>query len=123
MAADQYGLQILAHNIEDQSDNKTRFLVLGKQDVGASGQDKSSILVSVLNEPGALYRILEPFHRHNVSLTRIETRPSRTSDWSYVFFIDFDGHQQEPTIRKLLDDVGGESRQVKLLGSYPRAVE
>ena len=67
--------------------------------------------------------ILEPFHRHNVSLTRIETRPSRTSDWSYVFFIDFDGHQQEPKIRKLLDDVGGESRQVKLLGSYPRAVE
>jgi len=121
-AADQYGLQILAHNIEDQKDNKTRFLVLGKQEVGPSGNDKTSILVSVRNEPGALYRILEPFHRHNVSLSRIETRPSRSSDWSYVFFIDFDGHQQDAEIIKLLDEVGGESRQVKILGSYPQAI-
>ena len=121
-AADRYDLQILAHDIEDQNDNKTRFLVLGKQEVGPSGKDKTSILVSVRNEPGALYRILEPFHRHNVSLTRIETRPSRSSDWSYVFFIDFDGHQHDVEITKLLDDVGGESRQVKLLGSYPQAI-
>jgi len=121
-AADEYGLQIVSRNIEDQSDNKTRFLVLGKQEVGPSGNDKTSILVSVRNEPGALYRILEPFHRHNVSLTRIETRPSRSSDWSYVFFIDFNGHKQDSDITKLLDDVGGESRQVKLLGSYPQAI-
>ena len=122
IAAGQYNLRILEKNIEDQGDNKTRFLVLGNQFVGPCGADKTSILVSVNNEPGALYRILEPFHRYNVSLSRIETRPSRSSDWTYVFFIDFDGHQSDGAISQLLEEVGGESRQVKMLGSYPQAI-
>jgi chorismate mutase/prephenate dehydratase len=79
MAAERWGLRILDMHIEDHPDNKTRFLVIGKQKVGPSGADKTSILVSTRNEPGALYRVLEPFHRHGISLTRIETRPSKTA--------------------------------------------
>ena len=122
MAAERYGLKVVARNIEDLPDNKTRFLVLGRQDVGPSGQDKSSILVSTKNEPGALFRVLEPFHRHEISLTRIETRPARSGDWSYVFFIDFDGHAEEPVVRQALDDVSEVALEVRILGCYPRSV-
>ena len=80
MAADRYGLRVLASRIEDHPDNKTRFLVIGKQRVGPSGRDKTSILVSCRNEPGALYRVLEPFHTNGISLSRIETRPSKTAE-------------------------------------------
>ncbi len=121
-AAERYGLKIAARNIEDHADNKTRFLVLGLQDVGPSGQDKTSILVSTRNEPGALFRVLEPFHRHNISLSRIETRPARSGDWSYVFFIDFDGHVQDALVREALRDVGQVALEVRPLGSYPRSV-
>jgi chorismate mutase / prephenate dehydratase len=122
MAAERYGLRILARHIEDHSDNKTRFLVIGRQRVGPSGRDKTSILVSTRNEPGALYRILEPFHRHGISLTRIETRPAKSGTWSYVFFIDFDGHQQDPAIEPMLDEVRQVALEVRSLGSYPQAV-
>lgn len=122
MAAERYGLRILSARIEDQPDNKTRFLVLGHQQVGPSGSDKTSILVSVRNEPGALLRVLEPFERFGISLTRIETRPARTGEWSYVFFIDFDGHQTDPKARKALAAVREVAFEVRTLGSYPRAV-
>lgn len=122
MAAERYGLRILASNIEDRSDNKTRFLVIGRQKVGPSGHDKTSILVSTRNEPGALYKILEPFHRHDISLTRVETRPARSGSWSYVFFIDFDGHQSQENIQKVLKEVEDVSMEVRPLGSYPQAV-
>jgi len=122
MAAERYGLRIVASNIEDRADNKTRFLVIGKQKVGPSGHDKTSILVSTRNEPGALYKILEPFHRHDISLTRIETRPARSGSWSYVFFIDFDGHQSQENIQRVLKEVGDVSMEVRSLGSYPQAV-
>ena len=122
VAAERYGLRILAYNIEDHSDNKTRFLVIGRQRVGMSGRDKTSILVSTRNEPGALYRVLEPFHKHGISLTRIETRPAKSGSWSYVFFIDFDGHGNEPRIRQVLDEVAQVAMEVRSLGSYPQAV-
>jgi chorismate mutase/prephenate dehydratase len=122
MAAERYGLRIVASNIEDRSDNKTRFLVIGRQKVGPSGKDKTSILVSTRNEPGALYKILEPFHRHDISLTRVETRPARSGSWSYVFFIDFDGHQSQENIQKVLKEVEDVSMEVRPLGSYPQAV-
>lgn len=122
MAAERYGLRVLSTNIEDQPDNKTRFLVIGRQKVGPSGRDKSSILVSMPNEAGALYRVLEPFHRHGISLSRIETRPSRSGNWSYVFFIDFDGHQSAPEIQAVLDDVRKFALEVRSLGSYPQNV-
>jgi len=122
MAAETYGLRVLASRIEDHPDNKTRFLVIGRQRVGPSGRDKTSILVSTRNEPGALYKVLEPFHSHGISLTRIETRPAKSGSWSYVFFIDFDGHQSDPEIQKVLDEVRAVSMEVRSLGSYPQAV-
>ena len=122
VAAKRYGLHVLADSIEDRTDNKTRFLVIGRQDVGASGRDKTSILVSTRNRPGALYRVLEPFHRHGISLSRIETRPARTGDWSYVFFIDFDGHQDDEVVQRTLAEVGEVALEVRRLGSYPRSV-
>lgn len=122
IAADQYGLRVLSARIEDQADNKTRFLVLGNQQVGPSGKDKTSILVSVRNEPGALLRVLQPFDTYGISLTRIETRPARSGDWSYVFFIDFDGHQNDPNARQVIDAIKQVAFEVRSLGSYPQAV-
>ena len=122
MAADRYALRVVASNVEDHTDNKTRFLVLGRQYVGPSGRDKTSILVSTKNEPGALFKVLEPFDRHDISLTRIETRPARSGDWSYVFFIDFDGHEQDTVVQTALADVQKVALEVRSLGSYPQAV-
>jgi chorismate mutase/prephenate dehydratase len=122
VAAERYGLRVLANNIEDHLGNKTRFLVIGRQRVGPSGNDKTSILVSTRNEPGALYGVLEPFHRHGISLTRIETRPAKSGSWSYVFFIDFDGHGSEQAIEAVMSEVAGVSMEVRSLGSYPQAV-
>lgn len=122
MAAERYGLRILASNIEDSADNKTRFLVIGKQKVGPSGRDKTSLLVSTRNEPGALYQVLGPFHTHGISLSRIETRPAKSGSWSYVFFIDFDGHQTDPAIQAVLAEVAEVAMEVRPLGSYPQAV-
>jgi len=122
MAAERYGLRILASSIEDHPDNKTRFLVIGRQKVGPSGRDKTTLLVSTRNEPGALYKVLEPFHRHGISLTRIETRPARVGHWTYVFFIDFDGHQSDPAIQAALGEIESVSMEVRSLGSYPQAV-
>ncbi|HEY5646658.1 MAG TPA: prephenate dehydratase [Pseudomonadales bacterium] len=122
MAAERYGLRIVASNIEDHANNKTRFLVIGKQKVGPSGRDKTSILVSTRNEPGALYQVLGPFHNHGISLTRIETRPAKSGSWSYVFFIDFDGHQSDAATQRVLDEVRGVAMEVRSLGSYPQAV-
>lgn len=122
MAAQLYGLQRLFSNIEDRPDNSTRFLILGHQCVPACGKDKTSILVNARNQPGALYHILEPFHRAGISLTRIETRPANSGAWGYVFFIDFEGHQQNALIKSVLDEVASKVVELKVLGSYPQAV-
>ena len=122
MAAELYGLKMIAEKIEDQPDNSTRFLIIGKQAVPQSGVDKTSIVVAMRNEPGALHKLLEPFHRHNIDLTRVETRPSRTGAWTYVFFIDFSGHVDEPLIRDVMKEVANRCADLKLLGSYPKAV-
>lgn len=122
MAADLYGLKILAEKIEDAPDNSTRFLIIGTQEVPASGVDKTSIVVAMRNEPGALYNLLEPFHRHAIDLTRVETRPSRTGAWTYVFFIDFLGHRDDPLVSQVLQEVARRAADLKILGSYPKAV-
>lgn len=122
IAAEIYGLEIIARQIEDESDNTTRFIVVGREDIGPSGNDKTSIVVSTHNQPGALYKLLEPFHRHGVMLTSIETRPSRTGMWSYVFFIDFEGHRDDELVRRVLDEIDHNALEVKMLGSYPRAL-
>jgi chorismate mutase/prephenate dehydratase len=122
MAAEQYGLIKLAENIEDYANNTTRFLIVGGEAVAPSGNDKTSIIVSMHNKPGALFRLLEPFNREGVMLTRIDTRPSRTENWAYVFFIEFEGHQQDATISSILTEIEEKSVMLKILGSYPCAV-
>ena len=122
MAGERYGLATLAENIEDNPDNTTRFLVIGRQWVAPSGRDKTTLLVSTRNRPGALYELLEPFHRNGISLTRLETRPSRQGNWSYVFFIDCEGHQEDPTVQKVVGELEEIAIEVTSLGSYPRAV-
>ena len=122
MAAELYGLQMLRKNIEDHPDNITRFLIIGRQRVMPSGRDKTSIVVSSRNKPGALFSLLDPFRRGGVSLTRIDTRPSRTEKWAYVFFIEFEGHLQDERIAAIVAELEEQSILLKPLGSYPRAV-
>jgi chorismate mutase/prephenate dehydratase len=122
MAAEQYGLQKLAEKIEDRPDNSTRFLIIGNQPVPPSGDDKTSIIVSARNKPGALHELLAPFQSNTIDLTRIETRPSRSGMWAYVFFIDFSGHAEDPIARKVLDQIADQAAELKILGSYPKAV-
>ncbi|MBF8221266.1 MULTISPECIES: prephenate dehydratase [Halomonadaceae] len=122
MAAKLYGLERIAEKIEDRPDNSTRFLVIGNQDVPLSGDDKTSIVVAMRNQPGALHDLLEPFHRHQIDLTRLETRPSRSGVWNYVFFIDFKGHRDEPRVAAVLEEVQLRAAELKVLGSYPTGV-
>ena len=121
-AADIYDLTVLAEKIEDMPDNSTRFLIIGTQQVPPSGVDKTSIVVSMRNEPGALHNLLEPFHRLGIDLTRVETRPSRSGTWNYVFFIDFNGHRTDDNVRQALEEVGKKAADLKVLGSYPVGV-
>lgn len=122
IAEEVYGLQRLAGHIEDAADNTTRFLVIGRSEAQPSGRDKTSIIVSSRNKPGALFTLLDPFRRHGVSLTRIDTRPSRTEKWAYVFFIEFEGHLQDDAVRAIMGELEEQSILLKPLGSYPMAV-
>lgn len=118
-AAQHYNLHIIKRNIQDRLDNTTRFLILGKQRVDPCGKDKTAIIISVKNQPGALYRLLAFFNKAQTNMTRLDTRPSRTEKWTYHFFIEFEGHVQEPNIEKLLKDLAANSIALKNLGSYP----
>lgn len=122
MAAEQYELPALAKNIEDHPDNTTRFLVLGKQLAAASGDDKTSLLVATRNQSGALFKLLNPLASNNISMTRIESRPTKQGIWEYVFFIDIDGHMDDPTVASALRGLEKETSLFKVLGSYPKAV-
>jgi chorismate mutase/prephenate dehydratase len=121
LAQQQYKLQQLAGNIEDQPDNTTRFFIIGRENVAPSGRDKTSLVVSARNRPGALFKLLEPFQLEDVMLTRIDTRPSRTETWTYLFFIECEGHQTDPKIVKILETIEQHSIMFKVLGSYPKA--
>lgn len=122
MAADIYGLESFAQNIEDRPDNSTRFLIIGTDDVKPSGNDKTSLVISMHNEPGALHHALEPFRQHGIDLTRIETRPSPSGTWNYVFFIDCMGHVSEDKIQSAIAEVKRTASDLKVLGSYPIGV-
>jgi chorismate mutase/prephenate dehydratase len=121
-AGEIYGLKTLASNIEDEPDNTTRFLVVGQQTPGPSGRDKTSLLLMTGNQPGALFRALSPFAQHGISMTRIESRPSRRGAWDYVFFVDLEGHVQDEKIASAIRELESQITQVKVLGAYPRAV-
>lgn len=122
MAAKLYGLDKIAEKIEDSPDNSTRFLIIGHEDVPLCGDDKTSLVVAMRNQPGALHDLLEPFHRHQIDLTRLETRPSRAGVWNYVFFIDFKGHVDQPEVAAVLEEVRLRCAEMKVLGSYPQGV-
>lgn len=121
-AAEIYGLKVLAPNIEDDAENTTRFLVIGQQSVPPSGDDKTSLLLSTRNVAGGLHRLLEPLARHGISMTRIESRPSRRGNWDYVFFVDINGHRDDPEVASALAALKAEAGMYKELGSYPKAV-
>lgn len=120
-AADLYGLNICVENIEDDPKNTTRFLVLGKQVVEPSGNDKTSLVMSTGNYAGAIHKLLTPLAEHGVSMSRLESRPSRCNLWQYVFFIDIEGHQTDPHVSKALKELNNKATFLKILGSYPAA--
>ena len=117
-----YGLKVVAGPIEDRQDNTTRFLVLGRELFSACGHDRTSLLVYVNDEPGALYNVLSPFAKHGVSMNRIESRPAHTGRWQYAFFIDVNGHVDDDKVGRALSELGKYAAMVKVLGSYPVAL-
>jgi chorismate mutase/prephenate dehydratase len=121
MAAKLYNLQVLKRNIEDLTQNVTRFLVLGRQEPEPTGRDKTSVLLTTRDQPGILYRVLGGFAERGLNMTKIESRPSRRRAWEYVFFVDVDGHQRDPAVAEALQTVGAQCESLKVLGSYPRA--
>ena len=121
-AADIYDLDILERCIEDEPGNTTRFLVIGTEDARPSGDDKTSLLISAHNEAGSLYALLEPFATYGISMSRIESRPSRRGLWDYVFFVDIDGHREDPKVAPALESLRRASSLFRVLGSYPKAV-
>ncbi len=121
LAAELYGVPVLRPRIEDNPHNSTRFLVIGRRPAGATGRDKTSILFAMRNEPGALYRILEPFARRGLNLTKIESRPARRQPWEYVMFVDFEGHRDVPDVAAALSEIAERTLFLKVLGSYPAA--
>lgn len=122
-AAERYGLKLIAANIQDHVNNYTRFFVVGHDPAGPpSGDDRTSLLVSVPHEAGALYRLLRPFADHGVSLCSIESRPLKDRPWEYVFFLDLVGHVEDANVAKALAAVRRRSLSAKVLGSYPAAL-
>jgi len=123
-AAEVYGLSVLVAEIEDRPDNTTRFLVVGGKAFRPSGEDKTTLLVSTghTQEAGTLYHLLEPLSRHGVSMTRIESRPSRRRKWDYVFFIDIAGHAEDANVASALAELKQRASLFRVLGSYPRAI-
>jgi len=121
-AASLSGLAVRAEHIEDDPKNTTRFLVVAQHDAAKSGKDKTSLVMSVKNQPGAVHDLLTPLAQHGVSMTRLESRPSRLSGtglWEYVFYVDIEGHQQDPKVAAALAELKQKAAFLKILGSYP----
>ncbi|MCU0840893.1 MAG: prephenate dehydratase [Thiobacillaceae bacterium] len=121
IAAERYGLEIVARDIEDEANNTTRFLVLSQTDAAPSGCDKTSLVMSTKNRPGTLLELLTPFARRGVSMTKLESRPVRSGLWEYVFFMDIEGHRLDTRTQEALAEVEQYSSMLKVLGSYPMA--
>ncbi|UCD34773.1 MAG: prephenate dehydratase [Nitrospiraceae bacterium] len=121
LAAAEYELNFIEKGIEDNKRNVTRFLVIAKESPGKTGKDKTSIMFSIKDKPGALFLILRPFARHKINLTKIESRPSKRKAWEYIFFVDMGGHIEEKNVMRAIREVQKECLFFKVLGSYPSA--
>lgn len=121
-AAERFKLPKVVENIEDEPNNTTRFLVLGKHDAGPSGRDKTSLIMSAPNRTGSLHELLLPFSQSGVSMSHLESRPARNALWEYVFYVDVEGHRDEPAVKAALDGLARNAAYLKILGSYPVAV-
>ncbi|HUR46265.1 MAG TPA: prephenate dehydratase [Candidatus Saccharimonadales bacterium] len=121
LAAERYKLRILESDIQDNSANATRFLVLGRQCSPPTGQDRTSVMFSIVDQVGALYEALAPFRRYKLNMTKIESRPSKRKAWEYFFFVDCDGHMSEKKVARALQILAEQCNFVKVLGSYPKA--
>lgn len=121
MAARQVELEVVRRQIEDLKQNVTRFLVIGKVQAEPTGHDKTSVLLALRDQPGILYRVLEPLSRRKLNLTKIESRPSRRRPWEYVFFLDLDGHARDAQVAEALAELSSVAESAKVLGSYPKA--
>ena len=119
LAAQVYGLKIIASEIEDSPHNVTRFLVIGKKDVGRSGADRTSIMFSIKDRVGALHDMLLPFKKYRINLTKIESRPSKKKAWDYYFFVDLEGHYKDSRVEKAIQELEDKCTYLKVLGSYP----
>lgn len=120
LAAEIYGLKVLAKSVQDMADNYTRFFIIGKSFSKRTGKDRTSIMVSIKDKPGALYRLLQPFDNFHVNLSNIESRPSKKKAWDYLFFVDVEGYAEDKNVKDALEAVAREAGSVKVLGSYPR---
>ena len=120
-ASQIYDVSVISENIANNLNNYTRFLVLSKKTNEETGNDKTSIIFSIKHEPGSLFRIIENFHNYNVNLTKIESRPTKSTNWEYNFYVDFEGHAKNPQISQMLEKIKNETLFMKILGSYPSA--
>lgn len=123
LAAEIYGLPVVELDLQDSVDNTTRFLVIGRKCGAAAGSDKTSLLFGVKHEAGTLYNALRVLKRYNLNMTSIESRPSKRKAWEYYFFVDFEGHEQDPQVQKALKQLERQCTFLKVLGSYPNALE
>src|SRR5438552_2691792 len=121
LASEKYGLAVLEYDIQDNAANATRFLVLGRQCSPATGHDRTSLMFSIADQVGALYRALAPFRRYRINMTKIESRPSKRKSWEYFFFVDCDGHMSDRKVAKAITLLNEHCSYVKVLGSYPNA--
>ncbi|MDD5431807.1 MAG: prephenate dehydratase [Candidatus Omnitrophica bacterium] len=119
LAAKKYKLGVLARDIEDSPHNITRFMVIGNTDAGPTGHDKTSILFLIKDKVGALHEMLLPFKKYKINLTKIESRPSKRKAWDYYFFVDLEGHVENPKVKKALQELENKCKFLKVLGSYP----
>ena len=121
LAASVYNLKVITRNIEDSPNNVTRFLVIGENAAGPTGNDKTSLVFSIKDKVGALHDMLAPFKKNRINLTKIESRPSKKKAWDYYFFMDLEGHIQDTKIARALKELEAQAKYLKILGSYPNA--
>ena len=120
-AAELYGLAVVQERVEDEASNTTRFLVLGQDDTEPSGRDKTSLVMSTKNEPGAVVKLLQPLADTGISMSKLESRPARSSNWEYLFFVVCEGHRRDARLAAALADIEARAAFLKILGSYPAA--